>query len=94
MFCYITRSLRCPLDSVTLMQIVGTFEQGGQKLPHTLTGKWDTALEAGMPDGSKQRIWQSHPAPAETTRYARAPKHTIMHCTATLQQINPVGQCI
>ena len=52
------------------LQIVGAFEKDGQKLPHSLTGKWDTALEATMPDGTKQRIWTIHPMPAETTRCA------------------------
>ncbi len=55
-------------DCALGLQIVGAFEKDGQKLPHTLTGKWDTALEATMPDGTKQRIWTIHPMPAETTR--------------------------
>jgi len=56
-------------ECVIALQIVGAFEKDGQKLPHTLTGKWDTALEASMPDGSKQKIWQAHPPPAESSRY-------------------------
>ena len=52
------------------VQILGAFEKDGQKLPHSLTGKWDTALEAAMPDGTKQTIWRAHPLPKITSRYA------------------------
>ena len=51
------------------MQVVGAFEKDNQKLPHTLTGKWDTALEALMADGTKQTIWKVHPLPKVTSRY-------------------------
>ena len=51
-----------------MMQVVGAFEKDGQKLPQTLTGKWDTALEALMADGSKQTIWKVHPLPKVTSR--------------------------
>ena len=60
-------------DCALGLQIVGAFEKDGQKLPHNLTGKWDTSLEATMPDGTKQRIWTIHPMPAETTRYTANP---------------------
>ncbi len=70
-------------DCPCAIQIVGAFEKDGQKLPHTLTGKWDTALEATMPDGSKQRIWTIHPMPAETTRYA-AGAASHQSCTCSL----------
>ena len=52
-----------------MLQVVGAFEQDGQKLPHTLTGKWDTALEAHMADGTRQTIWKVHPLPKVTSRY-------------------------
>ena len=51
-----------------IMQVVGAFEKDGQKLPQTLTGKWDTALEALMADGTKQTIWKVHPLPKVTSR--------------------------
>ena len=58
---------------VFAVQIVGVFEKDGQKLPHSLTGKWDTALEVEQPGGQKERIWEVHPRPADTSRYA----HTL-----------------
>ncbi|KAL3144723.1 hypothetical protein ABBQ38_001846 [Trebouxia sp. C0009 RCD-2024] len=57
------------LSSKDAHQVVGTFEKDGQKLPHTLTGKWDTALEAQMADGTKETIWRVHPLPKITSRY-------------------------
>ena len=51
-----------------IMQVVGAFEKDGQKLPQTLTGKWDTALEALMADGTKQTIWKVHPLPKVPSR--------------------------
>ncbi|DBA86398.1 TPA: hypothetical protein ACH3X2_005620 [Trebouxia sp. C0005] len=73
------------LSSKDAHQIVGAFEKDGQKLPHTLTGKWDTALEATMPDGTKQRIWTIHPPPAETTRY------NMTRFAMILNEITPPG---
>ena len=61
-------SCPCDPDHLSCLQIVGAFERDGQKLPHTLTGKWDTSLEASMPDGTKQTIWHVHPLPADSSR--------------------------
>ena len=62
----------CLIDTA-MMQVVGAFEKDNQKLPHTLTGKWDTALEALMADGTKQTIWKVHPLPKVTSRYWPCP---------------------
>ena len=55
-------------DVMRLLQIVGVFEKDGQKLPHTLTGKWDTALEVESPGGGKEKIWEVNPRPADNSR--------------------------
>lgn len=67
---HLCTSVSCPCypDYFSCLQIVGAFERDGQKLPHTLTGKWDTSLEASMPDGTKQTIWHVHPLPADSSR--------------------------
>lgn len=68
------------------MQIVGVFEKDGQKLPHSLTGKWDTALEVDSPDGGKQKIWEVNPRPTDNSR--SVPNFSGKHWSSLDQDLN------
>ena len=47
----------------------GHLERGGERVAGpTLYGRWDEAMYAEMPGGTRRLIWQKNPPPPEPTR--------------------------
>lgn len=59
-----TRSASCGA-----VQVRGHMERGGERVAGpTLYGRWDEAMYAEMPGGTRRLLWQKNPPPPEPTR--------------------------